>query len=76
MIGYTITEKNCNGILTVLYKERDKISERISQNEWKGLDTTILEKQYNDICDQIDEACEFRRHHNCLLEGDPGFSFC
>ena len=58
MIGYTITEKNCNGILTVLYKERDKISEKISQYEWKGLDTTILEKQYNDICDQIDEACD------------------
>ena len=34
------------------------------------------EAVYNDICDQIDEACEFRRHHNCLLEGDPGFSFC
>ena len=24
----------------------------------------------------IEEACEFRRHHDCLLEGDPGFSFC
>ena len=76
MIGYTITEKNCNGILTILYRERDKISEHISRVEAMGKDPIVLNRQYDEICDQIEEACEFRRHHDCLLEGDPGFSFC
>ena len=70
-----VTEKNCNGILTILYRERDKISERISRIEAMGQDPIVLNRQYDEICDQIDDLLEFRRNHNCLTEGDPGFSF-
>lgn len=68
-----ITEENCNGRLTHLYKLRDKISQDISDKTGMGADTSIEEKSYNDIVDIIDELCAFRRSHKCLIEGDPGY---
>ena len=62
-----ISKYNCNGRLSYLYKVRDNISEEISKMEWKGIDTSVKEKQYNDVVDVIEELCRFRR--NC-----PGFN--
>lgn len=74
--GYNINEANCNGILTRLYRERDKISKTIDLAISKGDDIAqeMYEKKYHEMVDDIDAICEYRKHHECLLEGDPGYS--
>lgn len=71
---YNLCIENCNGILTVLYKKRDKISERISHLISHGYDPVSSEAEYDNICEDIHHICNWRREHpGCLLEGDPGF---
>ena len=69
----TITESNCNFHLTRLYKQRDRISTNIDRVIVAGGDPINLEKQHDNICDEIDAFLKFRRNHKCLLEGDPGY---
>lgn len=68
-----ITESNCNYHLDRLYKERDQISAGIDRLVSMGRDIRLLEKEYNEKCDLIDLFLEFRRSHDCLLKGDPGY---
>ena len=71
----TITESNCNYWLSNLYRTRDHISKRISaavvreDHEYEA----ELEQEYQFTCDEIERFLEFRRTHECLLEGDPGY---
>ena len=69
------TVSNCNYYLTEFYKKRDNISASIDRAIMRGDDnlSTKLESDYHDICDIIDTFVEFRRHNDCLLEGDPGY---
>lgn len=75
IVVYKITEKNCNGVLSRLYQRRDTISKRIDRMMSIDLPFQELEQEYNKIVDDIEEICEWRKTHNCLLEGDKGFSF-
>lgn len=69
-----ITLENCNARLSVLYKERDKISRQISLLTAKGRDTLYYENKYTSISEVIQKLCDFRRtHEGCLLEGDKGY---
>ena len=69
-----ITLENCNARLSVLYKERDKISRQISFLTAKGRDTLYYENKYTSISEVIQKLCDFRRtHEGCLLEGDKGY---
>ena len=68
-----ITESNCNYHLTRLYKERDQISAGIDRNYDRHETVDKLEKEYNEKCNIIDQFLDFRRNHNCLIEGDPGY---
>jgi hypothetical protein len=68
-----VTTSNCNYWLTYYYKKRDRISKRISTLCSRGYSTEALEKHYDRICEIISELCDFRRNHDCLLEGDPGY---
>ena len=70
-----ITTSNCNYHLTRLYKERDMISSGIDRAIVSDRPDTVtkLKKEYNQICDLIDEFLSFRRNNDCLLEGDPGY---
>ena len=68
-----INERNCNYHLTRLYKERDQISEAISRLTAAGKDVAKLENEYDTICNMINPMLVFRRNHDCLLEGDPGY---
>lgn len=69
-----ITLENCNARLSVLYKERDKISRQISFVTAKGRDTLYYENKYASISEVIQKLCDFRRtHEGCLLEGDKGY---
>ena len=73
---YNINKNNCNGVLSRLYKERDRISQNIDRCISVGADTTYLENSYNKLCDHIYEICKWRSENpGCLLEGDPGFSY-
>ena len=73
MIEPTVT--NCNYYLTEFYKKRDSISTSIDKALLRGDDnlSTKLEEEYRNITDIIDIFVEFRRHNDCLLEGDPGY---
>lgn len=75
---YNINESNCNGVLSRLYSERDRISRTIDKVivYSGGTYPEDLDKEYQDICDEISEICNYRSTHDCLLEGDPGFSYC
>lgn len=66
-----ITTSNCNYHLSRLYRERDQISSNIDR--LVGRDTSKLEEEYDQICNLIDSFLQFRRSHDCLLEGDPGY---
>ena len=69
-----ITLENCNARLSVLYKERDKISRQISLVTAMGRDTLYYENKYTSISEVIQKLCDFRRtHEGCLLEGDKGY---
>lgn len=68
-----LNERNCNGRLSSLYKMRDRQSATISRMAASGVDCSSAEYAYDNICDTIDELLEFRRHHDCLLEGDYGY---
>lgn len=69
-----ITLENCNARLSVLYKERDKISRQISLLTAKGRDTLYYENKYTSISEVIQKLCDFRRtHEGCLLESDKGY---
>ena len=69
-----ITLENCNARLSVLYKERDKISRQISLVTAAGRDTLYYENKYTSISEVIQKLCDFRRtHEGCLLEGDKGY---
>ena len=69
-----ITLENCNARLSVLYKERDKISRQISLVAAVGRDTLYYENKYTSISEVINVLCDFRREHEgCLLEGDPEY---
>ena len=69
-----ITLENCNARLSVLYKERDKISRQISLVAASGRDTFYYENKYTSISEVIQKLCDFRRtHEGCLLEGDKGY---
>lgn len=69
-----ITLENCNARLSVLYKERDKISRQISLLTAKGRDTLYYENKYTSISEVIQKLCDFKRtHEGCLLEGDKGY---
>ena len=69
-----LSEKNCNARLDLLYKERDKIGERIDKLIVHGYDITAAEAEYSNIVDVINDICQWRREHpGCLLEGDPGY---
>lgn len=71
---YHICLENCNGILTNLYKKRDAIGHRIDTLMMRGYSTEDSEKEYDEIVDEIDEICFWRKSHpGCLLEGDPGY---
>ena len=71
---YNLCVENCNGILTRLYNDRDKIGELIDKLINHGFDTTPAEAEYDDICEDIRLICNWRNNHpDCLLEGDPGF---
>ena len=72
-----ITTSNCNFWLTRLYKQRDQIGSGIDRAVVTGHSDTVrkLEREYEEICDRIDQFIEFRRHHDCLLEGDPGYGY-
>ena len=70
-----ITLENCNARLSVLYKERDKISRQISLVAASGKDTLYYENKYTSISEVIQKLCDFRRtHEGCLLEGDKGYT--
>ena len=70
-----ITLENCNARLSVLYKERDKISRQISLVAACGRDTFYYENKYTSISEVIQKLCDFRRtHEGCLLEGDKGYT--
>ena len=70
-----ITLENCNARLSVLYKERDKISRQISFLTAKGRDTLYYENKYTSISEVIQKLCDFRRtHEGCLIEGDKGYT--
>ena len=70
-----ITLENCNARLSVLYKERDKISRQISLVAASGRDTLYYENKYTSISEVIQKLCDFRRaHEGCLLEGDKGYT--
>lgn len=72
---YNITEKNCNGVLSRLYNQRDAIGARIDKLISMGRDVSSTESDYDSICSDINEICNWRRDHDCLLEGDPVFSY-
>ena len=72
---YNVTEKNCNGVLSRLYQRRDTISKRIDRMMSIDLPFQELEQEYNKLVDDIEEICKWRETHDCLLEGDKGFSF-
>ena len=70
-----ITLENCNARLSVLYKERDKISRQISLVTAAGRDTLYYENKYTSISEVIQKLCDFRREHEgCLLEVDKGYT--
>ena len=69
----TVNERNCNARLSALYKTREAVSNRIAKLCAQGCDITALEAEYAEIVDCINELCEFRKTHDCLIEGDPGF---
>ena len=70
-----ITLENCNARLSVLYRERDKISRQISLVAAVGRDTLYYENKYTSISEVIKKLCDFRRdHEGCLLEGDKGYT--
>lgn len=70
-----ITEANCNARLTFLYNKRDETGKSIDRATMKNDHMLVeaYEKMHSDICNTIDKLLEFRRNHNCLLEGDPGY---
>ena len=69
-----VTVNNCNARLDILYKERDKIGERIDKLIVMGYDITAAEAEYSNIVDVINDICQWRREHpGCLTEGDPGY---
>ena len=69
-----VSLSNCNARLDHLYKERDKIGQRIDKLIVMGYDITSAEAEYSNIVDVINDLCIWRRQHpGCLTEGDPGF---
>ena len=69
---YNINEDNCNPTLTHLYSERDKCSARIDKLICMGYDPAKAEAEYDFYCEVISELCNWRRSHDCKLEGDTG----
>ena len=71
----TITTTNCNYHLSRLYKERDNLSISIDRAICSNKPNLALEleEEYNQKCDMIDQFIEFRKSHDCLLEGDLGY---
>lgn len=74
--GYNINEANCNGVLKRLYNERDTYSRVISLATEKGDDIAVelYDRKYQEAVDDIVAICRYRDKHECLLEGDPGYS--
>ena len=68
-----LTEANCNSVLNKLYKRRDLLSFYYDTLIMTGKDTSDIDIQYNQIVDDINEICAWRRWNNCLLEGDDGY---
>ena len=68
-----ISESNCNARLTALYDIRDRIGNRIDKLIVMGYNTEAAEEEHDIVCDIISKLCDFRRTHNCLLEGDKGY---
>ena len=66
-----LTPNNCNYRLKTLYKRRDRASEALSC--CMTLERPTYEDEYNDCVDTIEELCDFRRKHNCALEGDADY---
>ena len=72
-----LTPGNCNYRLTLLYDRRDRIGKDIDRCLSMDLGEEMLhnkEIEYKNVCDVIDVLLEFRRHHNCALEGDADYS--
>ena len=71
----SITTSNCNWLINQVSREQDLINKRISRALDSGrLDlVSEMEEKYNELCDKMDELTFFRRNHDCLIEGDPGF---
>lgn len=73
---YNVNKNNCNGVLSRLYKERDRISLKIDKAISSGNNPISLEIAYEVICNEISQICKWRDENpGCLLEGDPGFSY-
>ena len=70
---YEISERNANFVLTNLYKERDYIGHRMDKFITDPVRYHELEEHYDEIVNTISEVCNFRRTHNCLLEGDKDY---
>lgn len=71
-----VNEKNTNWILSMLYVLRDRVSILISSYESiQGANCQLAHWsfKYNEIINDIEEVCIYRRYHECLLEGDDGF---
>ena len=68
-----INEANCNATLTKLYAMRDEIGHLIDQYIVKGYSTEELEHLYDERVDLIEEICDWRRSHNCAIEGDTWY---
>lgn len=71
-----VNENNTNYILSMLYTLRDRVSIVISSYEWiqgANLQVDYWSSKYDEIVDDIEELCEFRRYHNCLTIGEGGY---
>ena len=66
--------------LTALYNERDRIGRLMDHQFDLPLGFEIiqakideLDEQYNKVCDVISQLCDFRRVHDCPIQGDPEY---
>ena len=75
-----LSTNNCNGRLSALYEERDRIGRLIDHQFDLPLGFEIiqakideLDEQYDKVCEVISQLCVFRRVHNCSIQGDPEY---
>lgn len=78
-----LSERNCNGRIDIARKEQDRISRMIDDAMFNCGDSLRNESHqyhdlvnlYHNIQDTIEKLCIFRRSHDCLIEGDPGYQY-